>query len=61
MKAVHAAYEQQWLTLAEEYHDRVPDLARVQGLAGPDTPVDNPDTSKESWAVRMFRWAILLA
>ncbi len=56
LAVVHAAYEQQWLTLAEEYHDHLKDMSSIPGMAGPkQAALKHGGTDKDDWKVQIFR------
>lgn len=53
----HAAYEQQWLTLAKEYHDHLKDMSNVPGMAGSQTPaVRDGGGESDDWRVQILRF-----
>lgn len=53
-----AAYEQQWLTLAEEYHDHLKDMTSIPGLAGPRQAArTDVNGDSDTWRVQIFRCA----
>ncbi|KAL0024770.1 hypothetical protein WJX79_004892 [Trebouxia sp. C0005] len=50
------AYEQQWLTLAKEYHDHLKDMHSIPGMAGPDKwALKHGGSDKDDWKVQIFR------
>ncbi|KAL3155264.1 hypothetical protein ABBQ32_013195 [Trebouxia sp. C0010 RCD-2024] len=50
------AYEQQWLTLAEEYHDHLKDMTSIPGLAGPRQAArTDVNGDSDTWRVQIFR------
>lgn len=54
---MHAAYEQQWLILAEEYHDHLRDMHTIPGMAGPGQAALKPGGGKQDdWKVQIFRY-----
>lgn len=54
---MYTAYEQQWLTLAEEYHDHLKDMSTIPGMAGPQKAAVKPGGGdKDDWKVQIFRW-----
>lgn len=53
---MRAAYEQQWLILAEEYHDHLRDMHTIPGMAGPGQAALKPGGGKQDdWKVQIFR------
>lgn len=53
-----AAYEQQWLTLAKEYHDHLLDIRNVAEVAGSQQPaVRHNGSDADEWRVQIFRYA----
>jgi len=54
------AYEQQWLTLAKEYHDHLKDMHSIPGMAGPDKwALKHGGSDKDDWKVQIFRQGLL--
>ena len=55
MLVLNAAYEQQWLTLAEEYHDHLKDMSAVPIAGAQEAAVRQDGGQTDDWRVQIFR------